>query len=323
MHIKELPKIDLHCHLDGSLNIDIMREIVGRDDFVTHIDDNCNGLGEYLECFKTPIYCLSQRSYTKKLAYEFIKSLVDDNIKYVEVRFSPALIANANYCERDVLENVLAGLKQGEHEFGIKANVIICAMRHHTIQANIASFKLAKEYHNFGVCGLDLAGDENLYEMSAFKQLFTSASSLGVPYTIHAGECGSSQNIKSAVELGAKRIGHGVAMRDNTALQRHLSMHGIGVELCPTSNFQTKACSKASYPIREFLTNNVAVTLNTDNRTVSSTTLANEYSVVASEYALTHEDFKGIYMNSVEVSFADEHTKQSLLKFGKDITNLL
>ncbi len=313
--ISKMPKIDLHCHLDGCLDVTLIKRILG-DVPIEHImvNDNCSSLAEYLKCFEAPINCLAQREYTQKLTYEFIKSLSLENVKYVEVRFSPLLIASASYSEREIIENVIAGLKQAEKDFEVKSNIIICAMRHLDEETNIKSFKLAKEYENHGVCGLDIAGDENSFPAEEFKGLFSYAKSLEMPFTIHAGECGNARNILESIGMGAKRIGHGVAMRGDIALQKICVDKNIGIELCPTSNFQTKASTIENYPLREFYNNGVKVTINTDNRTVSNTSLTKELSLISDKFKFTDNEIKTIYRNAVEVSFASDDVKDFLLK---------
>ena len=134
--------------------------------------------------------------------------------------------------------------------------------------------RTAREYLGNGVCAADLAGAEAIYPMSEFMELFGQAKKLGMPFTIHAGECGNVQNILDSVEAGALRIGHGIAMRGNSEVQKMIREKGIGVEMCPISNLQTKAVeSESQYPLREFLDNGIKVTINTDNRTVSNTTM--------------------------------------------------
>ena len=130
---------------------------------------------------------------------------------------------------------------------------------------------------NGSVVACDLAGDEKAYPTKQFIEFFTLAKKLGIPYTIHSGECGSKENIKVALELGAKRLGHGIAMAKDLALIQECAKRNVGVELCPTSNLQTKALTDfRDYPIRTFMAANVPISINTDNRTVSSTTSTKE-----------------------------------------------
>lgn len=163
--------------------------------------------------------------------------------------------------------------------------------------------RTAREYLGNGVCAADLAGAEAIYPMSEFMELFGQAKKLGMPFTIHAGECGNVQNILDSVEAGALRIGHGIAMRGNSEVQKMIREKGIGVEMCPISNLQTKAVeSESQYPLREFLDNGIKVTINTDNRTVSNTTMTKELQFIQEHYRITDEEIRLMMRNSVDTA---------------------
>ena len=135
------------------------------------------------------------------------------------------------------------------------------------------------------------------------------------PYTIHAGECGRAENILGAVELGAARVGHGIAMSGRKDIMDVCRRHRTGIEMCPVSNLQTHAVdSWEQYPIREFLEEGLLVTLNTDNRTVSGTTLSREMEEVQKHCGITLEELYRIECNAVEVAFADDSVKHELWK---------
>ena len=164
--------------------------------------------------------------------------------------------------------------------------------------------KTAREYLGYGVCAADLAGAEAAYPMAQFMELFQNIHKLEMPFTLHAGECGSVQNIVDAVKAGAGRIGHGIAMRGNSEVQKMIREKGIGVEMCPISNLQTKAVeSESQYPLREFLDNGIKVTINTDNRTVSNTTMTKELQFIQEHYRITDEEIRLMMRNAVDTAF--------------------
>lgn len=167
----------------------------------------------------------------------------------------------------------------------------------------------------WSVC-TDLAGAEASYPMNEFMELFRNARKLEMPFTIHAGECGSVQNIIDAVAAGAGRIGHGIAMKGHYHLQRELADKRIGIEMCPISNLQTKAVqSPEEYPIREFLNAGVKVSVNTDNRTVSNTTLTKELQFIQKTYGITDEEILLLMKNAAETVFAGDAIRERL--YGK------
>ena len=173
--------------------------------------------------------------------------------------------------------------------------------------------KTAREYLGYGVCAADLAGAEAAYPMAQFMELFQNTRKLEMPFTLHAGECGSVQNIVDAVKAGAGRIGHGIAMRGHYNIQKELADRGIGIEMCPISNFQTKAVNSPSeYPIREFLNTGLKVSINTDNRTVSNTSLTKELQFIQDTYGIQEEEIRLMMKNAVDTAFATDEVKERL-----------
>ena len=269
-----LPKVELHCHLDGSLSREFIERRLNRkvSQSELSVSDDCRSLNEYLEKFDLPGKCIMDEEGLSEAGYDVLKSMKQENVCYAEIRFAPLLSETEDMNCAKVIEALLAGLEKGKKDFGIEYGVITCAMRHHSEEENRRMILTAREYLGYGVCAADLAGAEALYPMSEFMELFQETKKLGMPFTLHAGECGSVQNILDSVEAGAGRIGHGIAMRGHREVQKELQRKGIGIEMCPVSNLQTKAVeSTKDYPMREFLDNGLKVTVNTDNRTVSNT----------------------------------------------------
>lgn len=325
--IIELPKIDLHCHLDGSISPDIVKKLLVDDSELKNYTDlkeqlqapkSCDNLTEYLKRFDLPLKCLQTEYGLKTTTYSLIKECAKENIKYIEIRFAPMLCVNDNLSCKKVLESVVEGAKRGEKEFGVFSSVIVCAMRHHSEETNLSMLKIAREFFNQGVCGVDLAGDESHFATQNFKSIFKQVKDYGMPFTIHAGECGSFESIAEAISFGAKRIGHGIAARKSEAVMQLCKDKHIGIEMCPTSNLQTKAVkSLDDYPINLFLEHDLLITVNTDNRTVSNTTLTKELELVYSLFPDSPDIYKKIYTNAVEVAFADDNVKDNLLKLYK------
>lgn len=313
--LKVLPKIELHCHLDGSLSQEFLESRLKRvvEPSEIHVSDDCQSLQEYLEKFDLPGQCLQDEEGLELAGYDVLKSMSQENVRHVEVRFAPLLSENENLSCGQVIEAVIRGMNRGKNEFGVDYGIITCAMRHHSYADNLRMIRTAREYLGNGVCAADLAGAEAVYPMSEFMELFGQAKKLEMPFTIHAGECGSVKNILDSVEAGALRIGHGIAMRGNSEVQKMIREKGIGVEMCPISNLQTKAVeSESQYPLREFLDNGIKVTINTDNRTVSNTTMTKELQFIQEHYRITDEEIRLMMRNAVDTAFADDDVKDKL-----------
>lgn len=312
-----LPKVELHCHLDGSLSKEFIEHRLGRtvSQSELSVSDDCRSLNEYLEKFALPGKCIMDETGLREAGYDVLKSMKKENVCYAEIRFAPLLSETPEMKCGKVIEALLEGLERGKRDFGVAYGVITCAMRHHSQKDNFRMIRTAREYLGEGVCAADLAGAESLYPMSEFIELFRKTKEIGMPFTLHAGECGSVQNILDSVEAGAGRIGHGIAMKGHTQVQKELQKKGIGIEMCPISNLQTKAVeSTKDYPMREFLDTGLKVTVNTDNRTVSNTTLTKELEFVQKTYGITNEEVHLMMKNAVDVTFADDAVKDRILK---------
>lgn len=311
----ELPKIELHCHLDGSLSKSFIQTRLGRavSDEELSVTQECKSLVEYLGKFGCPCACLKDEEGLTAAGYDVLKTMSRENVIYTEIRFAPLLSVTNEMNTEQVIEALFKGLKKGKEDFGIEYNVITCAMRNHSEGENYQMIKTARGFLGEGVCVVDLAGAEAQYPMSEFMELFSKVKSLDMPFTIHAGECGNVKNILDAVNAGAKRVGHGIAMRGDLQLQKLVRDSGIGIEMCPISNWQTKAVANmADYPIKEFLETGLLVTINTDNRTVSNTSLTKEISYIQENYNICDEEVLQMMKNAIEVSFANDDIKHRL-----------
>ena len=315
--IIRLPKLDLHCHLDGSLSKVFLEKTLGRrfSDSDLSVDMDCNSLIEYLKKFDIPLEAMNSKENIKNAALEVIKSAEAEGVRYIEIRFAPLLSVSHELSIKDVIESVLEGIKIGEKKYGVFGNAICCAMTHHDIDKSKKMFHIAREYYREGVCGLDLAGDEYNHPINEFRELFAYARSLEMDFTIHAGEAGPKSNIEGAINFGAKRIGHGIAMRSDERILELVRQKGIGIEMCPISNYQTKAVKKdEAYPYSDYIKRGILATINTDNRLVSDTSITKEIMFLQERNMVNDEEIiKGI-KNAVQVSFANDDIKNILWK---------
>lgn len=311
----KLPKIELHCHLDGSLSKNFIQTRLGRavSEEEISVTQECKSLVEYLEKFSYPCACLQDKEGLAEAGYDVLRTMSLENVVYAEIRFAPLLSVSSSMKTEQVIEALLKGLQKGKEDFGVEYNIITCAMRNHSEEENYKMIKTAREFLGEGVCAADLAGAEAQYPMSEFMELFRKVKALDMPFTIHAGECGDARNIISAVEAGAKRVGHGIAMRGNSEIKRTLRDARIGIEMCPISNLQTKAVTCVDgYPIREFLDEGLLVSINTDNRTVSNTSMTKELTHIQKVYGISDEEVLQMMKNAIEISFANDGIKNAL-----------
>ena len=320
----KIPKIELHCHLDGSLDLETSRRLLSErgenyemDELadLMQVPDSCESLAEYLKRFDLPNHCLQDAAGIEESSYALAKNAADENVKYLEVRFAPAFSTSKGMKYRDIIEAVEKGFSRARTDFDIETGIILCIMRGLDETVNKDVITIGREMLGSGVVACDIAGDEASYPIEMYADLFKYAKDIGLPFTIHGGETGIVSNIIGAIDLGAKRIGHGIAMIKDPDLMKYCGSHRIGAEICPTSNIQTKAYTRyEDCPIMTFMEYGVPVSLNTDNRTVSNTTLSREFEEINKAFGLSDENLKRIYEDSIDMIFADDSVKHSLLK---------
>ncbi|MDH8678854.1 adenosine deaminase [Fusibacter bizertensis] len=327
------PKIELHCHLDGSLRAETVLAWLseyqtdqGNDLDILHFDNirdqlvaprDCDSLDTYLKRFDLPIKLLQTKAHLFRATYELMEDAAKENVKYIEIRFAPHLHQENGLTLVEVIESVLSGLKAAEEEFEIKGNLILSYLRNTEVLGIYDMINAGKNFIGKGVVALDLCGGERDRFSSRFEEAFKYGRSLGYEVTIHAGETGIAENIVDAIELlGAKRIGHGVAMFSDDNIRKFVKDAGVSVECCPTSNLQTKAITHMSmHPIKGYFDDGILVTINTDNRTVSDTTVSNEFYQLYKNFDWQEKHWIEIYDKSIDASFADSRTKEELKHF--------
>ena len=319
--IERLPKMELHCHLDGSVHPERIRAFyrqTGRprpEDAPLRARESCESLTEYLRCFDLPLQWLQTEVGLEQAVRDLLGDAAREHIRYLDIRFAPTLHLEGSLTYRQVFDALARGCARGETECGVVSRLIVCAMRHHTQAQNLAMLDAARDYFPALVCAADLAGDENAFPTALHAPFFRQAAAWGIPFTIHSGETGSAANVRTALDLGAARLGHGIAMAGHPDLIARCRAAGVGVELCPTSNFQTKAARGwAEYPLRAFLDAGLLVSLHTDNRTVSGTNLNREYLRAVNEGGCTPAEVVQMLRNACAVSFAPEGVKRAFLR---------
>lgn len=324
--MNNIPKIELHCHLDGSLRvetvIDLAKELsidlpsenkeLLKSYLVAPMD--CPSLADYLKRFELPIAVMQTEQALERVAFELMEDCAKENVKYIEIRFAPLFHQKKSLSIQAIIESVLKGIKRGESAYDIKGNLILSFLKFMPEATIYPVLDIAKSYLGKGVVAVDLAGDEEHGFAHDFVDAMSYAKSLGFHITIHAGETGFGVNVLEAIELlGAERIGHGVNIRDHKLAFECVKASGIALEMCPTSNVQTKAVKDfEDHPIKDFIEAGLAVTLNTDNRTVSNTTMTREMRLCEKHLNLSLLEYEQVYKASVAATFASIEIKEWL-----------
>jgi adenosine deaminase len=325
---ERLPKTDLHVHLDGSLRLDTILDIAKKRKIdlpamdaptlrkLMHLGENCGSLVEYLKAFDVTLQVMQDEESLYRTAFELAEDAAAENVRYMEVRYAPMLHGRLGLKMTGVVEAVLAGLRAAQNKFGIESNVIVCGIRNISPETSLEMAELAVAYKNRGVVAFDLAGAEYDHPAKHHKAAFQLVRDNNINVTIHAGEAYGPESIAQAIHFcGAHRIGHGCRLRENGDLLHYLNDHRVPLECCPSSNVQTGAVRDlASHPLKLYQSLGLRVTINTDNRLVTDTTVSKELWLCHTKLKMSVADIKGMVLNGFKSSFLPFHVKQAYLR---------
>jgi len=321
--------IDLHVHLDGSIPLPAAAQLAaeaGLDLSLAELQekmqvpDHCQDLNQYLATFELPLKLMQSAQGIRTVARAFHEQLDTEGILYAEPRFALGSLTAEGLSQQEVLEAALAGRADfyAEHpQSALHTAYIICAMRgtdEELKHKNEESIDLAVAYLGNGVAAADLAGAEALFATENFSSLFAEAQRKDVPFTIHAGEAAGPESIKAALRLGAQRIGHGVRSLEDAGVIQDLKAAKVALEICPTSNLQTRIFESIErFPLEQLLDAGLTVTINTDNMTVSNTTLSHEFELLQQHCGLDKNTARELAENAARAVFSDSSEKDRLL----------
>jgi adenosine deaminase len=326
--LEKLPKTDLHCHLDGSLRLRSILEMAeqqkvklpARDEDrlakLIYPGESCKSLEDYLKAFDITLTVLQEEEGLHRAAYELAEDAARENCRYIEVRYSPMLHTRRGLKLTNIVEAVIAGLRDAKRKFGIRYGVILCGIRSISAESSVRMAELCVAYKNRGVVAFDLAGAESNFPAKDHKEAFQLILNNNVNCTAHAGEAYGPESIAQAIHYcGAHRIGHGTRLRENGDLLNYVNDHRIPLEICLSSNVQTRAVSDfAAHPLPFYLSYGLRVTLNTDNRLVTNTTLSRELLLAHQHYGLGLADLKEIIVAGFKSAFLPYREKADVLK---------
>lgn len=317
--------IDLHLHLDGSLPLNCILQLAelggvtlpAKDfpELTSYLvaDPDCKDLAEFLNKFQLPIALLQREACLELAVYELLRTISAQGVIYAEIRFAPGSHCRDGLTQHQVMAAAVQGLERGMRDFPIQAQLIVCCMRGEKLEVNRETARVTKDFLGKGVCCMDLAGAESLFPTKDYAELFAYARSLDIPFIIHAGEAAGPDSVWAALEFGAQRIGHGIYSVKDPKLLTYLREHRVPLEVCVTSNVQIKEIvSVKLHPVGELINTGVPVTLNTDNMTISGTTVAGEFALVQQTFGLTDAQCRQLLLNAVNAAFLSKEDKEKL-----------
>lgn len=326
--LQDLPKVDLHRHLEGSLRLSTLAEIAcehGVDlpsydieelrPYVQVTTDEAPDFHAFLEKFNFLSRFYSKLDCIDRISYEAVVDAAQDNVKYLELRFNPVTLAlSQDFCLEEVVKRVISAVKKAEQDFDITVKLLTTIRRDYDQDTASRIIDMAIHYADQSVVGLDLAGDEVHYSAQPFARLFNKAKEAGLGITVHAGEAAGAESVRTAIELlKADRIGHGVRANEDLAVMDLVRARGVTLEMCPTSNIQTAAVKAITrHPLRAFYQIGLQVTINTDDPCISNTTLTDEYMVAVRDIGVTVPEIKQMILTGVCAAFLPRSEKEQL-----------
>ncbi|MEQ1832526.1 MAG: adenosine deaminase [Candidatus Eisenbacteria bacterium] len=326
--IRRLPKAELHCHLDGSLRPRTVLELAHEQGVklpttnlpkltrLLQAGKRTRNLGDYLKIFDITLEVMQQKEALYRTAYELVEDCAHENVRHLEVRYSPILHRKKRLPFEDIVDPVIAGLRDAGAKHDMSTGVIICGIRSMAPKVSMALAELAVAYKGRGVLAFDLAGQERDYPAKAHRDAFQLILKHNINSTVHGGEAFGAQSIAQALHYcGAHRIGHGTRLKEDPDLLRYVRDHRVPLEMCLSSNIQTRAVrTMQEHPCGDYFRQGLRVTLNTDNRLMSATTVSEEIVLAAKAFKFSPYEIKRIILNGFKSAFLPYPQKARLLR---------
>ncbi len=330
--LRSLPKTDLHCHLDGSLRLSTILDLARRQKVplpaeseeglakALHRGEVCKDLVEYLKAFDITCSVMQTEDALERTAYELAEDAAKENVWHLEVRYAPILHTRRGLPLARINDAVLAGLKRASRDFGISTGVILCGIRNMDPRDSYRLAELTVAYKGRGVVAFDLAGGERGNPAKDHAKAFELIRENNMNTTVHAGEAYGPASIKQALhDCGANRIGHGTRLAEDGDLLAYVTDHRIPLEVCLLSNIQTSVIDDLSrHPLRLYFDLGVRVSLNTDNRLITDTTITDELWRAHVDLGFTLEELKVLIVQGFKSAFLPYRDKRALLRRVND-----
>jgi adenosine deaminase len=323
-----LPKVELHRHLEGSLRLRTMMELARTQGITVPINTGSlsnlvqvqknepSTYQNFLSKFSTLRQFYRSPEVIARLTREAVEDAAKDNIRYLELRFTPVALSRAERFQlADVMDWVCESTQKAALEFGLRVGLIVSVNRHESVELAEEVVGLAVARRERGLVGLDLAGNEAEFPAEPFAGMFREAQQSGLKLTIHAGEWGGAANVREALVLfNADRIGHGVRVVEDVPTMSLACERGVAFEVCVTSNYQTGVTPASSeHPLMKMIQKGINVTICTDDPSISQITLTDEYHRVCEDMDLSQSKLKECILAAARAAFLPEQERQKLV----------
>ena len=321
MDYQQLPKIELHLHLDCSLSYKVVQQINPAITLAEYEESfiappKCTDLADYIARAVKGYELMQTKEQLRLVTLDLFEQLKADQVIYAEIRFAPLLHIAGGLAPAEVVETVNEAVTEGIQITGVQAGIILCTLRHHTQAQSMETVLLCEQFKNTHVTGFDIAGDEAGFPIATHIRAFEYAHANSIHCTAHAGEAkGPDSMWETLQQLHPTRIGHGTRCTEDKKLMDFLKKENIHLEVCPTSNIQVNVFDVIeNHPADKIYTAGISMNINTDCRTISNVTLSGEYSVMARVFNWTKEHFLQCNLAAINHSFTNELVKEELRK---------
>lgn len=319
MDSKDLPKIELHLHLDCSLSWQVVQQFdasVTKEFFEEHFKapEKCLDLPDFLACAQQGIRYLQTMEQLQAVTLDLLEQLRTERVLYTEIRFAPYEHIRQGLRPEEVVETVLDALEKGQRATGVRAGLLLCTLRELPAGPSLHTAQLAVRYHGQGVVGFDIAGNEADFPVEPHLEAFRHARENGVPCIAHAGEARGADGIWEVLHAyQVERLGHGVRCIEDERLVEYLADRQIHLEICPSSNIQTNVFdTMADHPVDRLYRAGLSLGVNTDSRTLTNTTLEREYGLLEKQFGWGKSEFLQCNLNALEHAFLPAEEKAAL-----------
>ena len=319
MNYSKLPKVELHLHLDCSLSYDVVKQL---NPTVTNKEykqsfiapPKCTDLADYIKRSIKGFELMQTKEQLRLVTLDVFKQLKEDNVVYAEIRFAPLLHISKRLSPEQVVEEVNKATNEGIEKYGIDAGIILCTLRHYSEEQSMRIVKLVDTYKGTHIVGFDIAADEAGFPIDNHIKAFQFAKTNGIKCTAHAGEAKGPESVWETLEnFHPSRIGHGVRSAEDDDLLAFLKAKNIHLEVCPTSNIQVNVFDKIEdHSANKIYNSGVSMSINTDCRTISNTTLNKEYHIMEQIFNWDMKYFKKCNLEAIKHSFATEKIKKKI-----------
>jgi adenosine deaminase len=315
-----LPKVELHLHLDCSLSYSAVSRLdpsVTRSEYDTEFvaPPQCASLADFLTRAPRGFRLMQTREALRLVTEDVFEQLAADGVIYAELRFAPLLHLEQGLTPEAVVAEVDRATEECIAATGIEARLILCTLRHYTEEQSLATARLVERFRGSRVAALDIAGDEAGYPIDAHIAAFRYAAERGLARTAHAGEARGADSVWETLRaFTPSRIGHGVRSIEDAALVEHLRRERIHLEVCPSSNVQTRtAATYAEHAVDRLVRAGVSLGINTDTRTITNITLEQEYARLREHFAWSDAELMACNREALRAAFVEDEVRQRLL----------